>query len=406
MTTQKGLKRHVRARVASQQARYATRGVCSSTTPGARCPGVARSTLRGGLHPETATVANVLAHLGVTEGVRPSAQRGIHPGRGRRTRGRLHPVGVQGTQGRPHARLPQPMAVPVGVACQHHRRLGLEADVHETGSARAAHREVLDASLEAGQPAIVWVDQPGDGTWAEPRGVVRAPRLPHRRVRPYGRRLSRRRSGCRAPHRSRPRVPRHAPCTDRLVGSIGSSASGRWTIPAPRLASAVRSRAGRPGEPPWRAIGLVLAARLAQVGAAPHRRPQREDWPRVFADGKGLFGTLLDLVELIDAGVGATGGHTAYVRADFLDEAAARRDDARLRRLLGAGARPATSGRTWPAALLPSVDGAVGLVKGGQAPRWAWSWPATRVAGKLGAARRRSGRRANGTPASSRPARA
>ncbi len=44
-------------------------------------------------------------------------------------------------------------------------------------------------------------------------------------------------------------------------------------------------------------------------------------WPRVFADGHGLFGSLLDLVELVDGDVGASGGHLRELYAASLDEA-------------------------------------------------------------------------------------
>jgi hypothetical protein len=46
-------------------------------------------------------------------------------------------------------------------------------------------------------------------------------------------------------------------------------------------------------------------------------------WPRVFADGSGLFGTLVSVVEAVDGGVGATGGHLRELYATTLDEAAA-----------------------------------------------------------------------------------
>lgn len=49
---------------------------------------------------------------------------------------------------------------------------------------------------------------------------------------------------------------------------------------------------------------------------------QAKAWSRVFADGKGLFGALLSIVEAVDGGVGATGGHLRELYTDFLDEAA------------------------------------------------------------------------------------
>ena len=45
-------------------------------------------------------------------------------------------------------------------------------------------------------------------------------------------------------------------------------------------------------------------------------------WPRVFADGEGLFGSLLSLLEWVDGDVGPYGGHLRELYAVSLDEAA------------------------------------------------------------------------------------
>ena len=45
-------------------------------------------------------------------------------------------------------------------------------------------------------------------------------------------------------------------------------------------------------------------------------------WPRVFADGHGLFGALLALLENVDGQVGPAGGHIRELYAASLDEAA------------------------------------------------------------------------------------
>ncbi|MBM4408789.1 MAG: DUF4872 domain-containing protein [Chloroflexi bacterium] len=47
-----------------------------------------------------------------------------------------------------------------------------------------------------------------------------------------------------------------------------------------------------------------------------------KSWPRVFADGQGLFGALLSIVELVDGDIGAEGGHLRELYAEFLDDAA------------------------------------------------------------------------------------
>jgi CelD/BcsL family acetyltransferase involved in cellulose biosynthesis len=53
-------------------------------------------------------------------------------------------------------------------------------------------------------------------------------------------------------------------------------------------------------------------------------------WPRVFADGHGLFGSLLDLHESVDGQVGPHGGHLRELFAASLDEAAAALDNPAL----------------------------------------------------------------------------
>jgi hypothetical protein len=45
-------------------------------------------------------------------------------------------------------------------------------------------------------------------------------------------------------------------------------------------------------------------------------------WPRVFADGHGLYGALLAIVEAVDEGAGPRGGHLRDLYASSLDEMA------------------------------------------------------------------------------------
>jgi hypothetical protein len=53
-------------------------------------------------------------------------------------------------------------------------------------------------------------------------------------------------------------------------------------------------------------------------------------WPRVFADGRGLFGSLLALHENVDGQVGTSGGHLRELYAASLDEAAVALDNPAL----------------------------------------------------------------------------
>jgi hypothetical protein len=53
-------------------------------------------------------------------------------------------------------------------------------------------------------------------------------------------------------------------------------------------------------------------------------------WPRVFADGHGLFGSLLALQETVDGQVGPSGGHLRELYAASLDDAAVALDNPAL----------------------------------------------------------------------------
>ena len=61
------------------------------------------------------------------------------------------------------------MAVPVipGWTGKTLERLGIDADVHQTGGAKGA-REALDDRLDAGAPVIASVDPQSIGTWGLP----------------------------------------------------------------------------------------------------------------------------------------------------------------------------------------------------------------------------------------------
>ena len=90
-------------------------------------------------------------------------------------------------------------------------------------------------------------------------------------------------------------------------------------------------------------------------------------WPRVFADGHGLFGALLAIVEAVDAGASPWGGHLRDLYATSLDETAVALDRPAL----------ADAARAWRAAAdawdeladsaVPSdLDGADDAVEGAE----------------------------------------
>ena len=160
MTTRKRFKRLVRDRMARTGERYTVaRAHVADTT--AAPPDGGEWALRGGVNPDTAAFANVLANLGIvaphtgaplSEAMVLGLGGGLgagyilwefaeHPSRSRHL--------VLGFQ-----RLWQ---YPARWAAETATRLGLHADVHETGGAGAAAKR-LDAALHRGLPAVQWVD--------------------------------------------------------------------------------------------------------------------------------------------------------------------------------------------------------------------------------------------------------
>jgi hypothetical protein len=321
--------------------------------------------LRGGLYPESATVANVLAHLGVTDEAtgRPLDEAfilGVGGGLGagyilwefKASKGAVLTLGFS-------ARWQYPSAWLAGVV----DRLGLDCRIHETGGPRAA-AQALDDALDTGRPAIVWVDQQAMGIWGQPAelsGVMGYP------VVVFGR------SGGDYLIDDRG----HAPLV--LPPEILAAARGRITsykhrlihlgpldapIPAARTTTAMRAGLAEqvdhlraPSDsfslPAWRKWARLLTD-----------RKNAKAWPRVFADGSGLFGTLVSLVEAVDDAAGATGGHLRSLGADFIGGAAARLGEPRL---ADAARAWRDAGDRWEdladAALPASVDGAADAVE-------------------------------------------
>jgi hypothetical protein len=82
----------------------------------------------------------------------------------------------------------------------------------------------------------------------------------------------------------------------------------------------LRSRSDSFSLPAWRKWARLMTDRR-----------NAKAWPRVFAGGRGLFAALLSIVEAIDGGVGAAGGHLRDLYADGLDETAGILDRPALR---------------------------------------------------------------------------
>jgi Butirosin biosynthesis protein H, N-terminal/Domain of unknown function (DUF4872) len=348
MTTDKAFKRVVRARMAKTGERYAAarRALlehAGNERPSELAPDAANPSgyrMRGGLHPETATLANVLANQGVVSGLtgKPlteAAILGIGGGLGAgyilwefqaQHRGKVHrgPVLTLGFRNRwQYPWIP-------GWTGTTLERLGIEPDTHETGGAKGA-REALDARLDAGSPTIAAVDLQSIGTWCQPADLAGHEGLV---VVVFGRDPD----GAylvddrgRAPLRVAPDVMAAARAR---ISSFKHRIVGLRTTPGPIPADQLRSamRVGLQDQvdhlrstsdsfslPAWRKWSRLMTDER-NVKA----------WPRVFADGDGLFGSLMAIHENVDGQVGPSGGHLRELYAASLDEAAVALDNPAL----------------------------------------------------------------------------
>jgi hypothetical protein len=342
MTTDKAFKRVVRARMAKTGERYAAArrallggGGDPQPTPwtgDTATPSGYR--MRGGLHPETATLANVLANQGVTSGLTgepltEAAILGIGGGLGagyilwefQKHSGPVLTVGFRNQWQYPWF---------PGWTAKTLDRLGIEPDRHETGGAKGA-REALDTRLGAGLPVIAWVDVQSIGTWGLPEewsgydGLVVVV-------------MERDQDGWYLVDdrgRSAFRVPPDVMAAAR--GRIGSFKHRILTlrttpgaISADRLRMAMRagledqvdhlgSRSDSFSLPAWGKWSRLLTDQR-----------NAKAWPHVFAGGHGLFGALSALHERVDGQVGPGGGHLRELYAAALDEASIALDNAAL----------------------------------------------------------------------------
>src|SRR5687767_11858778 len=184
MTTDKAFKRVVRARMAKTGERYAAarRTLVEGAMDGRHAKPTADAAaapsgyrMRGGLHPETATLANVLANQGVTSGLTgepltEAAILGIGGGLGagyilwefQKHSGPVLTVGFRNQWQYPWF---------PGWTAKTLDRLGIEPDRHETGGAKGA-REALAVTLarDRGRDG-----HDGEGPDEQPRGDVDAP---------------------------------------------------------------------------------------------------------------------------------------------------------------------------------------------------------------------------------------
>lgn len=316
MTSRKQLKIRVRARMARTGESYTT---ALRQIAGAPAPAIhAGYRLRGGVHPESAGVANILAHHGVRAGggeLTEALVFGIAGGPGAgyilwefaHDHSRIVTLGFM-SQGQYYSR-----AVLAGL-----ERLGVPVQTHRTGGAVGAARALV-ATLDDGRPALAWPDRllagyrhlPAslDGRGGHPVVVYghteNAYLVDDRGLAPLS-------------------VPRAQ--FDAARARVGSYKNllvvptPTGDVPAATLRAAVldgiadcATRLGGTSTsfalPAW-----AKWARLLTDANAP------KGWPRVFADGRGLAGALASVWEGASP-AGMTGGHLRDLTADFLDEA-------------------------------------------------------------------------------------
>jgi hypothetical protein len=338
MTRQRALKRLIRERMAQTAEHYAAArrhffpdGAASRSDPSAYVVG--GYVMRGGLHPETASLASVLADAGLASPIddRPYSEAmvlGLGGGLG---------AGYILWEFAHHDRRVVTLGFridwqyPARWTERTAARFGVGLAVDRTTSATVA-TGAMDAALAAGRRPIVWVDRMEMGTWPMPdvwSGVWGYPVV----------------------------VIGRADDDPDLV-LIDERGEAPMRVSVGRLATA-RGRIGSykhmqfaiDGVAALTSDGLRAAVREAIIECADHLskpsdsfslpawakwarmltdRKNKKGWAQVFADGGGLFGALLTVTEEVDGAIGSTGGYLRGLYAEYLAEAAVLLDEVRL----------------------------------------------------------------------------
>jgi hypothetical protein len=321
MTTDKGFKQLVRARMAKTGERYAA---ARRAMLGEGTEPTAGSTTETHLDPETASLTRVLADRGVISPLtgRPLSEAmvlGIGGGLGagyilwefKARHDALLTLGFRNRWQYP--------AIP-GWYGQTLDRLGIAADLHETGGAARA-RSTLDGILADDRSVVAWVDHQSIGSWHVPDSlsgywgypVVVIGRtddgaylVDERGREPFvvddaTMAVARARIGS-YKHRLIDPRPKAGPIAEsRIRSAIEAGLADQ--------VDHLRSSSDSFSLPAWRKWSRLMTDTKNAKG-----------WPRVFAGGRGLFGALLSIVEAVDGRAGASGGHLRERYADFLDE--------------------------------------------------------------------------------------
>jgi len=317
--------------------------------------------LRGGLHGETAAFANVLANLGVEYEGRPLSEAMI--------------LGVGGGLGAGYILwefeawgyraltlgFRREWQYPARWAAGTAERLGLRAELHETGGAKGA-ATALDAQLDQGLPAIVWIDpfRLGHRGLPESRDGFGGPPIVV-----YGREGADYLIDDRSTRRERVSADRLAAARARVVSykhrllTIDPARVDVGELPAAvetGLALQVEHLSAKSDSfslPAWRKWARMTTDTRNKKG-----------WPTVFADGRGTASARASLY------TGAAGGaHLRGLYADFLDEAGALLG----RDLSGPAAAWRAAAAAWDVIVdlaLPPGDELRALIDAGDSARW------------------------------------
>jgi hypothetical protein len=370
MTTRKGFKRLVRARAAKTGESYATarRVLLGETGPSGPPSSDDPRTGQRGIHPDTASMATVLAARGVVSPItdRPVSEALLLVAGGGLGAGYI----LWEFESRKRAVLTlgfrnqwQYPGIP-GWFGKTTERLGVPTVLHETSGAKAA-REALDAALADGSPVVATVDQQSMGLWGLPPELSGYGGYP---VVVTGRTDD---GAYRVDDRGTAPFVVPADVMTAARGRVGSYRNrlielrpGPGPLPADRLRDALMAGLADQVDhlssgsdsfslPAWRKWSRLMTDRRNAKG-----------WPRVFAASHGLFDALISMVEQVDDGVGAWGGHLRDLYADGLEEAAAILDRPALREAAGAWRASADLWQELADAAVPTaVDGAADAVE-------------------------------------------
>jgi hypothetical protein len=329
MTTAKQLKSRVRARMARTGERYAVaRAHVLGGAVGTGPVVDAGWALRGGTDPDTAALANVLAHRRVTGPDGPLTEPLLFLVGGGLGAGYIlwefaHDDSRVVTLGFTDSwqYFDRRLAATVD-------RLGLDVAWSRTGGAAAAARALTD-TLAAGDPAIVWPDRYSLGYWNLP------PFLDGHGGDPV---VAYAAAGGRVHVDDRTLAPLTVPAADldRARARVGSYRNTMLVVrtrdaavPADRLRAAVRAGLEAGVEhlggtstsfalPAWRKWSRLLVDPRAAKG-----------WPTVFADRRQLLRALASVWEGVEP-AGMSGGHLRGLFADGLEQAAVLLDEPAL----------------------------------------------------------------------------